>query len=1218
MDLLNIDLPGQPTPGGSSDILDRNLRALALTSPGAAQRIAAALPRLGVEILDTDEDGIGLVVDGATLASKRRPITEAERFAQTASVNETAAVCVLGFGAGHHCRLLCEQMKNQGVVFCYEPDVELLRVILERVDISAWVEATRFVLITDPTDKAAISTGLAGLEGVIAMGVKLIEHPASKARLRETSTTFADGFTEVLGATKTQVATTLQQSERTLRNLLMNIDRYAGSDGIADLLGAGAGRPAVLVAAGPSLHRNLHLLAEPGLRDRVVIIAVQTVLRPMLARGIKPHFVTALDYHEISARFYEGLSALDVQGVTLVADPKVNPAVLSAWPGAVRLIGSDLLDGILETGAPGASPHGELKPGATVAHLSHYLARAIGCDPVILIGQDLGFTDGLYYGPHAAIHDTWASELGPFRTLEQLEWERIARHKKSLRTTPDAQGRPVYTDGQMVSYLAQFEVDFAEDERNGLRIIDATEGGVAKKRTIPMALQRALDTFAEQTHAGLPAANRPAPVDQSRDEALARVRVVRAQADRIAERSRATARCLKSMMSHQRDQRRVNQLIEEVNAIRDEVLAVTPGWQLVDFINQSGVLSRVKADRKIVMDSPADPMAKQRAQIERDSQNVLQIAEAGEHLSRLLARTEAMLEGSGPRLTRDTVIQAQAEGQHARPESHADPISTRSRARIEAMIPADCDFGGLGTRRDLARPVWRDANALRLTVGRLLLAEQLDGITLLTGEPDRVASVLGGLANNPKVSIEPIDGERLRTRTRLIGKARLFGAASWRGGVAGLTCYDEALDPEALEPVMDRRRVDAAFICGADWALIDPELTDEIIARHREAPGQVPLVFTQAAPGLAGLLIDRSLVARLAAAQPNAGPLATVGGLLAYLPSAPTGDPIATHACVGVNPIVRDCARRGIADSSPGIFRVAAVLSSIGANWIEASATRIADELRRADLGGSVPQRLELEACTGRLSGAFVIEPAERPVLTMKNANRLLRQFTEGRLNGALTLGGAGDPLAHPGLLGLIQLAGESGVPAVHVRTELLHNINLSELLEAGPSVISVDLHARTPEAYRAVTGVDRQAEVLEKVQTLLQDARAAGAHGLPSCWIVPRLTRRDAVLDQIPDWYDGVLAGASCGVIDPAPARFPGERTAPLPRPASARARIGAEELLVRSDLSIDGLAEPLSESQSLSEMWRRVQRRRRAALVEIEAKGHAQTSRAAQTGAA
>ncbi len=57
--------------------------------------------------------------------------------------------------------------------------------------------------------------------------------------------------------------------------------------------------------------------------------------------------MTALDYHEISRRFYEGLSASDVEGITLVVEPKANPAILSAYPGAIRCVGDDVLDRVL-------------------------------------------------------------------------------------------------------------------------------------------------------------------------------------------------------------------------------------------------------------------------------------------------------------------------------------------------------------------------------------------------------------------------------------------------------------------------------------------------------------------------------------------------------------------------------------------------------------------------------------------------------------------------------------------------------------------------------------------------------------------------------------------------------------------------------------------------------------------------------------------------------
>lgn len=86
------------------------------------------------------------------------------------------------------------------------------------------------------------------------------------------------------------------------------------------------------------------------------------MLGTLLARGIKPHFVVAaLDYHEIS-RFYEGLAGERVRGVTLVVEPKANPAILEAFPGSIRCVGDSVLDELL--GPPLAREMGEIPPGA--------------------------------------------------------------------------------------------------------------------------------------------------------------------------------------------------------------------------------------------------------------------------------------------------------------------------------------------------------------------------------------------------------------------------------------------------------------------------------------------------------------------------------------------------------------------------------------------------------------------------------------------------------------------------------------------------------------------------------------------------------------------------------------------------------------------------------------------------------------------------------------
>ncbi len=214
----------------------------------------------------------------------------------------------------------------------------------------------------------------------------------------------------------------------TCKNIANNLGRYATTPPVDLLNNAYPGLPAVLVAAGPSLQKNMHLLHElkgdkDGKGRKAVIIAVQTMLKPLLAAGIEPDFVTSLDYNTVSTRFFENLEESGSTGrVHLVAEAKANWNVLDVFSGTTSVIHNDFAERLLRGTFPQRMG---MKAGATVAHLSFYLAEFMGCDPIILTGQDLGFVDGLYYKPGTAIHETWGVELGRFNTLETKEWERI-------------------------------------------------------------------------------------------------------------------------------------------------------------------------------------------------------------------------------------------------------------------------------------------------------------------------------------------------------------------------------------------------------------------------------------------------------------------------------------------------------------------------------------------------------------------------------------------------------------------------------------------------------------------------------------------------------------------------------------------------------------------------------------------------------------------------
>jgi hypothetical protein len=1151
------DLGLPPDPG----VFERNLIGLCARNRALVERLRRAPARAGLKFEQGTDGLVSAMLEGRRLSSTRRGAEEAARLAEGVDPAESAAACVMGFALGHHVRAVQERMGNNSIVICYEPDLALLRCVLERVDHSTWLALGRCVIATDPDDAATLTRSLHHCEGLLAIGVKILDHSASKARLGDGPARFGRTMGEVVRSTRTHVVTTLVHAPVTLRNMLMNADRYAACAGITSLKDACKSFPAVTVAAGPSLQKNLSLLAEPGVRERVVIIAAQTVLKPMLAAGIKPHFVTALDHHEMSGRFYEGLTRDDVRGVRLVVEPKANPAILESFPGEILCTQETVLDDLI--GQELKRDMGRIKPGATVAHLSYALARHLGCDPVIMIGQDLAFTDGQYYAAGAAIHQVWQGELNPERTLEMLEWERIARMRANLRPVKDQQGRRIYTDEQMATYLAQFEADFQADTQAGLAVIDATEGGASKRHATTMTLRDALDHFATRDRPALPDTAREArDAGAVQTRLLEHLATVQTQAREIARQSRIAEQKLTKVRACLHDTRRANTLIHEVHAVRDIVFAQQPGFRLVEFINQTGVLNRFKADRVIGLHDKADADAHQRLHAERDIKNVGWIGDAADELARRVGVAIKALSGQRAKVTRD----------EAEPR---DDRATDASPRVinpELFVLCDPDYSGLGVRRDLGEPVWRGRDALSLTLERVLRCRSVRRVRVLTPEPEHTRGLIerAGLAG--RVIIEGVDRARWRERARAVGVARAASADCYRGGIAQTTVFDEQFDPASVLGVMERHGVDAVAVVGADWCLTDPALLEAMMERHRSEPERQQIVFTQAAPGLAGCVLGRDAVASIVSLQNIASPLGTIGGVLGYVPVRPQADPIATPLCVKVDPCVRDLGRRAIADSTPGRTLITGAMDRLGDRATDASATQAARAMETAKPFKSA-RTLILELCPGRLaSGDFGAWkrggpiPGDRWPIDLKAAHKLIREHTTLREDAVLVLDGPGDPLMHAGVLDIVELADESGAACVHLRTDLLHDkLDAVRLGESGLGVLSVDLPANDARTYKTLTGVDRYDAVLQRMGAIA-DSRPPLAAGLPTPWILPRMVRCDATLEQVESFYDRWTMMLGGAVIDPLPA-WADDRIRPLPIPTERAARIESDIVRVRCD---------------------------------------------------
>ena len=1123
--------------------LDANLHTLAAASPDAVARIRAATPRPDLVFADTP-DGVPTArictdTGERQLASRHRPLDEATKLVEQVDVKDAAVFVVAGFGMGYHVAALARKLGKTGIIMVYEPDAELLRAVLERVDHTPWLKDGNVCILTDAEDGAAMGEALRGVEGLVGLGVTLVQHPPSTPRLGESTRRFHERFTGVVEAVKMTVITTLVQVRVTMRNLMQNADAYVTNPGIAELKGACAGKPAIVVSAGPSLQRNLTLLDDPAVRDRCVIVAVQTVLRTLLARGIKPHFVTALDYSEINRRFYEGLTAAEVEGITLVVEPKVNPSVLMAWPGRLRCTSDGMLD--LMLGEKLAGDHGQIPQGATVAHLAYYMARHLGCDPVALIGQDLGFTDGQYYSGGASIHGVWAGELNEFKSLELFEWQRIVRMAGHLRRVRDVRGREMFTDSQMHSYLAQFETDFRNDATRGLTTIDATEGGVRKQHAEPMTLRCFLDEHA-CTPTGaiidsllMRAGEKRAPLSgRQKEDALRNLRrravEVRSQVRRVAEISARTAIALVEMCEYHADLRRVDALISKVHASAAEVQSITPGFALTQIRGQATLFNRVRADRMIELDRHIDATQRQTQQITRDLENVRGLRRSATEVGEMLDACVATLDGA-PRITRDMPLNEDELARNAREliDGEVATPTVVATVAVSAIIQVDLHTGSLGNHRSLAGPFASHRSVLAATVDRLLACAELRDVVLACDDVPATTALLdprqieGGRVRVVKTS-QPPDARRRHA----IAMGRLWSRHCWRGGLADLTVFDEVFDPRATLALLQQHAADAALLVGPDWCALDPVMCDDIISRHRENPAGNRLTFSQAVPGLCGCVVSRDLVADLNKGRDSQRmAIASIGGLLGYVPIAPLHDLIAQPICLAHAGPVRDCGLRLIAETQSSRDQLEAAIVRLGSKSMSADSITIA----ALDV-------LALHA-----------QPADELVFTRTNVD-VTKALRNCAANAAVTLGdGQWDPLVTSGWMETIAAARAAGAAGIHMRTRLVDasDATLRHLVSGAVDVLSIDCLDES-------NGLAPIRPTLERLLALRRETLGDDGMGIP--WIVPRLLRCDGSYELVEEFINEWVSRCGWATLDPLPHARPGERIGPLPIPASAAER--------------------------------------------------------------
>lgn len=237
-----------------------------------------------------------------------------------------------------------------------------------------------------------------------------------------------------------------------LRNTLINAPLASAEPLLRSWAATRKDQPVLIVSAGPSLNKQLPLLAAN--QDLFTILAVNTVWPILEKHGIVPDAVLSLDRNSKAAWPQNGVSHNTAFCVDLGCAPDLlwshdhNHVITACDPFTSAIAGS--------LGAKSEF----LRTGGSVATSAFAMAEMLGGNPIVLIGQDLALTDGRDHAegyPH-----TYNSQTLKVRTDNGFDVDGY-------------HGGRVRTERQLMYYKTWFEGRIKELPDR--LIINATEGG---------------------------------------------------------------------------------------------------------------------------------------------------------------------------------------------------------------------------------------------------------------------------------------------------------------------------------------------------------------------------------------------------------------------------------------------------------------------------------------------------------------------------------------------------------------------------------------------------------------------------------------------------------------------------------------------------------------------------------------------------------------------
>ncbi|WP_278846945.1 motility associated factor glycosyltransferase family protein [Brachyspira pilosicoli] len=422
---------------------------------------------ISLEVIETKSNNLSAKVikngKSVLLHSAYDPIKEANTLIKEIE-DDVDVVFIFGIGGGY----LINAIKKLNInIVVIEPSISFFNLLIDNFKLDKILEDSKITFFIGGND-------IEDIEKFISLKttkkVKFFITRSYSNLFTDDALFYQTKVLSIIDKKTININTILRFDKLWAYNIASNVVEIATHYGVNRFFDKYKNIPAVVVSAGPSLEKNIRKLKE--LKDKAIIIAVDTAMKPLSSHNISPHFVITIDPQKKNSKYFRNVNFKDT---VLIAESSVDNEAISSFKGAIYF-----LDSIFPLAKYFMKPlgkRGDITMGGSVSTAAYDFAIRIGANPIIMLGLDLSFPNHQTHIKGSYHEENFFTEIGKLDSYDSRIYKVLV--SGNLREEKNVYGESVFTDSRFDMYRNWYEEQCKINSSK--KFYNATEGGVIIK-----------------------------------------------------------------------------------------------------------------------------------------------------------------------------------------------------------------------------------------------------------------------------------------------------------------------------------------------------------------------------------------------------------------------------------------------------------------------------------------------------------------------------------------------------------------------------------------------------------------------------------------------------------------------------------------------------------------------------------------------------------------